>query len=81
MATFYFTYSNDDSQPFRGGWTTIIAPDWQSAHKLFRKYHPDKTPGLLNCAATYNEECFFKTSFADNGNFGRFCLEHLEVRA
>lgn len=79
MSKFYFTYGIE-GQPFVGGWTEIEAPDGAIAAELFRAVHPDKTPGILNCAWVYSEEQFKQTEMADpNGNFGYFCHEKITV--
>lgn len=45
MPKFYFTYGLDDTQPFKGGWTEIIAPDVNTACAVFRIFHPDRPDG------------------------------------
>lgn len=76
MAKFYFTYGTDGTQPFKGGWTEVIAPDAHTARQLFQVYHPDRTPGILNCCWVYSEEAFAKTEMAkQGGNFGAGCWE------
>lgn len=79
MSSFFFTYGTE-GQPFCGGWTEVIAPDFDSACSLFRAYHPDKHDGLLNCAGVYGEEKFEKTLMFANGNFGKRCWEKIFVR-
>lgn len=74
MPKFYFTYGTD-GQPYCGGWTEVIAPDFAAACAVFRAVHPDKIPGLLNCSSVYSEEIFLKTEMAAEGNFGAFCHE------
>lgn len=79
MQKFYFTYATD-CHPFCGGWTEITAPDMDTACKLFRVMHPDKTEGLLNCAAVYTEEEFSKTEMSRAGhNFNAACYERISV--
>lgn len=58
METFYFTYGTDKNFPFQGGWTEIHAADRKQAVALFRREHPDKTPGLVNCSSIYTEKQF-----------------------
>ena len=71
MKNYYFTYSTE-GQPFVGGWTRVIACDIHDAVDLFRKVHPDKTEGLLNCADYYTENQFYKTEMHLSGNFGSY---------
>ncbi len=78
MPKFYFTYGTDGTQPFIGGWTEVEAPDGAIAGNLFRAVHPDKTPGILNCAWVYSEERFLQTEMA-KGNFGVCCHEKITV--
>lgn len=80
MPKFYFTYGTE-GQPFFGGWTEVEAPDFNSACDAFRAFHPDKTPGLLNCCSVYEEENFKRTSmYGQAGNFGRRCMETITLQ-
>lgn len=58
METFYFTYGTDKNFPFQGGWTEIHAADRNQAVTLFRREHPDRSPGLVNCSSIYTEKQF-----------------------
>ncbi len=71
MNNYYFTYGSE-GQPFVGGWTRIIACDIHDAVDLFRKVHPDKIEGLLNCAAYYTTKGFYSTSMWLEGNLGSY---------
>ena len=71
MNNYYFTYGSE-GQPFVGGWTRVIACNIHDAVDLFRKVHPDKTEGILNCAAYYTEDRFYKTGMQVSGNFGSY---------
>ena len=74
MERFYFTYGTS-GYPFCGGWTVVKAESMEMACSLFRAHHPDKIPGLLNCADYYTEEQFLETEMSAKGNFGEFCHE------
>lgn len=80
MKRFYFTYGSE-GQPFCGGWTEVIAPDFESACSLFRALHPCKDGDFLNCAGVYDNELFKKTSMFEGGNFGKRCWETITVSA
>ena len=71
MNNYYFTYGIE-GQPFVGGWTRVIACNIHDAVDLFRKVHPDKIEGLLNCADYYTENQFYKTEMHLSGNFGSY---------
>ena len=71
MNNYYFTYGSE-GQPFVGGWTRVIACNIHDAVDLFRKVHPDKTEGLLNCADYYTENQFYKTEMHLSGNLGSY---------
>ena len=58
METFYFTYGTDKNFPFQGGWTEIHAADRKQAAALFRREHPDRSPGLVNCSSIYTKKQF-----------------------
>ena len=58
METFYFTYGTSENFPFQGGWSEVHAADRNQAVALFRREHPDKTPGLVNCSSIYTEKQF-----------------------
>lgn len=79
MAKYYYTYGSDREYPFIGGWTEVEAVSRKAANKLFRMVHPDKTPGILNCASVYTEEQFNNTIMPVQGNFDRFCVERLSL--
>lgn len=75
---YYFTYGSS-GQPFRGGWTVVVAQNKALAVEIFRRHHPDKTPGIVNCAGIYREERFALTLMAQNGNnLGHGCWEILK---
>lgn len=78
VKTFYFTYGTA-GMPFSGGWTEIVAPSFKTAHSIFRAYHPDEMPGVLNCSSVYTEEEFQKSIMAKEGNFGYRCHERITV--
>lgn len=79
MAKYYYTYDLSGEQPFIGGWTEVEAVSRPAADKLFTMVHPDKTPGILNCAFVYTEEQFKRTVMPILSNFGRFCVERLSL--
>ena len=78
MKKYYFTYGSE-GHPFCGGWTEIEAPDMGVACAAFRGFHPDVTPGLLNCCAVYVEDHFKKTCMYENGNIGHGCYERITI--
>ena len=75
---FYFTYGSE-GQPFRGGGTTVYAPDMETACALFRVFHPDKEKGLLNCSEVYSAEEFFSTRMCRYGNLGADLHERIDL--
>lgn len=77
MKKYYYTFGMDERFPFQGGWTEVIADDINNAHAVFRRKHPDRTPGILNCSDYYTEQQFRKSEMYGNGNLGRKCLEVL----
>lgn len=58
METFYFTYGTDKNFPFQGGWTEVHAAARNQAVALFRREHPDRSPGLVNCSSIYTKKQF-----------------------
>lgn len=76
---FYFTYGTDENFPFRGGWTEVEAPNLDAAISLFRIYHPDRTPCIVNCASFYHAAAFERTIMFTAGNFGARCHERITV--
>ena len=78
MFKFYFTFGSE-GQDFVGGWTEIIAPDFEAAYRLFEALHPTQEGCGLACGGFYTEEQFKKTSMSKNGNFGHFCHERVTV--
>ena len=79
MSKFYYTYGTDPRYPCQGGWTEIEALDRPGADKLFQMHHPDRTPGILNCADIYNEDEFRRTGM-DEDNFGACCHEKITIK-
>lgn len=71
--TYYFTFSSDGTQPYRGGWVKVYAFYKLQACEAFRREYPDKIKGLLNCAGIYSEHFFESTKMFNNGNFGAYC--------
>ena len=78
---YFFTYGTE-GQPYRGGWTEIIAPSRDAACHVFRAIHPDKTPGLLNCCSVYTEEDFAedRSGMFRTGNYGAYCHEVVSLK-
>lgn len=79
MERFYFTYGTAEQYPFRGGWTTVCAPDEKTAIAFFRALHPDVHENTLNCAGVYSDEAFKKTEMWVKGNLGATCHELISV--
>lgn len=75
MLNFYFTYGTDERYPYRGGWTTVTAPDYKKAVEVFRTIHPNIRKGIINCADIYSELEFRKVF--DGDNYGAAEHEHL----
>lgn len=71
---FYFTYGTSKTFPFKGGWTEVIAQDYNDAIKTFRHVHPDVHAGLVNCSDIYTEGYFVQSGMA-SGNLGACCHE------
>lgn len=79
MEKFYFTYGTA-GQPYRGGWTEVIAPGYEAACAAFRAVHPDRIPGVINCCSVYAEKGFLKSGMAGpDGNFGFRCHETITL--
>lgn len=78
---FFYTFGNTYSKhrPHRGGWAEIDAPSLEQAHQVFRKYFPDRIPGVLHCAGFYTEEEFRHTEMPERGNFGTGCCKKICV--
>ena len=80
METFYFTYGTDKNFPFQGGWTEVHAADRNQAVALFRREHPDRTPGLVNCSSIYTEKQFqdkVLPLYKDGDAFWSVCHERI----
>jgi len=75
---FYFTYGSE-GHPFPGGWTLVKALDREMACAIFRAFHPDHIPGLVNCCGIYGEDEFKKSKMYTNGNLGHRCWEELSA--
>lgn len=78
MEIFYFTYGTDKGFPFQGGWTEIHAADRKQAVALFRREHPDRSLGLVNCSSIYTEKQFqdkVLPLYKDGDTFWSVCHE------
>lgn len=78
LQSFYYTYGSWEGYPFCGGWSVVRAADREKADALFRKQHPDRTAGTLNCSDVYTWEEFMLTGMSLNGNRGVGCREIIE---
>ena len=80
MVKYFFTYGTSGF-PFTGGWTIVEAPNRAVAIAAFRKVHPDRHEGILNCSSVYSESRFALTSMGKLGNnLGRGCHEILKAK-
>lgn len=77
MKQYYFTYGAE-GMDYVGGWTVVHAPDFITACKLFSAVHPENG-GCISCAGIYTEEQFENTKMFREGNYGRSCVERIEV--
>ena len=76
MKKYYFTFGNDDSKPYKGGWVVVVAPTLKAAMEVFKLYYPDPVNySMLNCSDYYTEEQFKITGMSEVGNYGAFCHE------
>lgn len=78
MSKFYFVLSGKNSS-YQGGWSEVTAPDLHVATAGFRAYHPDRVPGITDCASIYGQEEFEKTEMYTNGNLGKRCVEKISI--
>ena len=76
MNAYYYTFGSDMRFPYQGGCVQVFAETSEKADAIFRKYFPDRNPGILNCAAIYKQENFPK-SMLINGNLGKYCHKAL----
>ena len=77
---YYYTYGSSKQFPFQFGWTEVEAPNATIADALFRAYHPDRTPGVLNCAFVYTHEEFWKSINPTVKRPGNVCHERISVK-
>ena len=75
---YYFTYGQNETQPFMGGWTVVHANSYAEAIDKFNTIHPMTKGGFINCAFVYDENEFKQTKMYTNGNFGKFEQEVIE---
>ncbi len=71
---FYFTYGTAPEYPFCGGWTLIVAEDWDAAEAAFRIYHKGES-----YAFAYTQDAMEKTGMLLSGNAGAFCHEKIII--
>ena len=65
---FYFTFGTDEKYPFgTNDYVLVFADTMAEAHAKFKKRHPDRMPGIMNCAFYYTEEEWNNLSSVKNG--------------
>lgn len=74
---YFFLYADSPRYPYKAGWTRVLAPNLDIAHKLFNAFHPAEIEGLTNCAAVYDGDTFRQTSIFSTGNYGEYEHETL----
>lgn len=91
MAKFYFTYEGTDfrvrlgkppyRQPYKGGWTEVVADDVLSAHSIYNDIHPQARgrEGFWFYNRVFDEADFIKSGFAETGINGLFCVERISL--
>lgn len=75
---FVFTYGCSDEQPFVGGWTEVMAPDEETAVRIFEVYHPPVHGDLIPCSSIYTLDEFKATRMVTS-NLGARCHENIIV--
>lgn len=75
---YYFTYGQNETQPFVGGWTVVNANSYIEAIDKFNAVHPTTKDGFINCAFVYDENEFKRTKMYTSGNCGKFEQEVIE---
>lgn len=78
MKKYYITYGMSDSQPFKGGWSTVYAKNEEQARKKHAKKYGFTDGGYLRFAFSYSEERWEEMDMKDEGNLGYF--EHEVIR-
>lgn len=77
LKKFIFTFAMDSpTQPYKGGWVEVIAPNIDLACKVFVAKYP-LVNHLIPCAGIYYYDDFRKTLAYTDGNFGKYWLETL----
>lgn len=76
----FYVFGTDKIFPYYGGWIEIEASTMNEAHVLFRKFFPDRIPGVLRCADYYSEEHFARTDMPTTGVFGAGCYAKFRQR-
>ena len=74
MEIYYFTYGVEAG----GGWTKVVADDYDRAVEAFCLYHP-RRDGFIACSSIYSVEQFKRTKMASNGNFDVRCRETITL--
>lgn len=90
MAKFYFTYEGTDflatcgqtpyRQPYKGGWTEVVADGALSAHAIYDDIHPHSRGSFWFYNRVLNEESFRMSGFAETGINGYKCVERISLK-
>jgi len=72
MIKVYYTFGTDEQFDYQSGWVEVIAPDLNTSHRAFKKFHPNRENSLLlNCADWYDSSVFEDLPmFKEKDNFG-----------
>lgn len=66
--TFYSEFGPDKEFPFGPNeYVLVYADTLEEAHAKFKKRHPDRMPGIMNCAFYYTEEEWNNLASVKNG--------------
>ena len=57
MSKYFFTFSEQEGQPYHDGWTEVEAPDLSVAIRAFACFHPNKE-SWISCESYYTEDDF-----------------------
>ena len=57
MSKYFFTFSEQEGQPYHDGWTEVEAPDLSIAIRAFACFHPNEE-SWISCESYYTEDDF-----------------------
>ena len=72
-------FSHHPGSKYGGGWTVVDADGVDQAIAIYRIFHPDINPPMLDCSGIFTENTFIGTKMHRQGNYGKRAVERITL--